>query len=71
MSFEFHAVASLLKCPGCSSPLIYADHSLVCANPEHRFAFPILDGIPLLLAEESRELSVEEWSTLTSVEHNQ
>ncbi|MDC0274061.1 MAG: hypothetical protein P8M30_07920 [Planctomycetaceae bacterium] len=71
MSFEFDAVASLLKCPGCGASLIQADQSLVCANPEHRFSFPILDGIPQLLAEEALELSVDEWSSLGSVELNQ
>lgn len=70
MTFDFDAVATLLKCPGCGASLILAENSLVCANPEHRFSFPILDGIPQLLAEEALELSVDEWSSLASVDLN-
>ncbi|MBD3674571.1 MAG: Trm112 family protein [Planctomycetaceae bacterium] len=66
MAFEFEAIASLVKCPGCGATLIPAENALICANPEHRFSFPILDGIPLLLAEEAQELSTEEWTAMTS-----
>ena len=66
MSFEFDAIASLVKCPGCGAALIPSETALVCANPEHRFSYPILDGIPLLLAEEAQELPVEEWTLIAS-----
>jgi len=71
MSFEFEAIASLVKCPGCGAALIPGQSALVCANPEHRFSFPILDGIPLLPAEEARELPVEEWTPIASFDANQ
>ena len=50
----------ILACPLCKSPLIYKkeEQELIC-KADH-LAFPIRDGIPVMLEEEARELSNEE-----------
>lgn len=50
----------ILVCPICKSPLIYKKsvQELICKAD--RLAFPIKDGIPILLADEARELTSEE-----------
>ncbi len=50
----------ILACPVCKGPLVYrkAEQELVCRAD--RLAFPIQDGIPVLLEEEARPLGPEE-----------
>ena len=50
----------ILVCPLCKSPLVYrkAQQELVCKAD--RLAFPIRDGIPVMLAEEARRLAETE-----------
>lgn len=50
----------ILVCPVCKGPLIYrkADHELICKAD--RLAYPIRDGIPVMLEEEARELRPDE-----------
>lgn len=50
----------ILVCPICKGPLVYrkAEQELVC-KPDH-LAYPIRDGIPVMLEEEARELAVDE-----------
>ncbi len=50
----------ILACPICKGPLVYrqAEQELVCKVD--RLAFPIRDGIPVMLEEEARELPPEE-----------
>lgn len=52
----------ILVCPLCKGPLEYRKDSqeLVC-KADH-LAFPIRDGIPVMLEEEARTLSEEERS---------
>ena len=54
----------ILVCPLCKGPLDYLKESqeLVC-KPD-RLAFPIRDGIPVMLEEEARALSAEEVDAL-------
>ncbi len=49
-----------LACPVCKAPLEYrrARDELVC-RPE-RLAYPVRDGIPVLLAAEARQMDVAE-----------
>ena len=51
---------SLLVCPCCKGPLVYqeAQQELICRD--ERLAFPIRDGIPVMLRDEARELGNEE-----------
>ncbi|CUA85058.1 MULTISPECIES: Trm112 family protein [Gulbenkiania] len=50
----------ILVCPLCKGPLKLdkARQELVC--PGDRLAYPIRDGIPLMLESEARELAPEE-----------
>ena len=50
----------ILVCPLCKGPLVYrkAAAELVC-KPD-RLAYPIRDGIPVMLEEEARELPADE-----------
>lgn len=46
----------ILVCPLCKGPLIYkkAENELIC-KPD-RLAFPIKDGIPIMLEDEARRI---------------
>ena len=50
----------ILVCPLCKGPLLYrkAEGELVCKGD--RLAYPIRDGIPVMLEEAARELKAEE-----------
>jgi uncharacterized protein YbaR (Trm112 family) len=50
----------ILVCPLCKGPLIYkkAEEELICKAC--RLAYPIKDGIPVMLDEEARKLPPEE-----------
>lgn len=50
----------ILACPLCKSPLLYRaeQQELICKAD--RLAFPIRDGIPVMLEDEARSLSQEE-----------
>lgn len=50
----------ILVCPICKGPLHYAkaEQELICKGD--RLAFPIRDGIPVMLENEARELPPEE-----------
>ncbi len=55
----------ILVCPLCKAPLHYrkAEQELVCRGD--RLAYPIKDGIPVMLADEARKLTPEEAEALT------
>lgn len=50
----------ILVCPLCKGPLVYrkAAGELICKAD--RLAFPIRDGIPVMLEEEARRLPADE-----------
>ncbi|WP_028537010.1 Trm112 family protein [Paludibacterium yongneupense] len=50
----------ILVCPLCKGPLVYArdNQELIC-KPD-RLAFPIRDGIPMMLEQEARPLPPDE-----------
>jgi uncharacterized protein YbaR (Trm112 family) len=50
----------ILVCPLCKGPLVYdkAAQELICRGD--RLAYPIRDGIPVMLEEEARELAADE-----------
>jgi uncharacterized protein YbaR (Trm112 family) len=54
------ALLDILACPNCKGSLTYqkAEQELIC--PSCRVAYPIRDGIPVMLAVEARELTVTE-----------
>ncbi len=49
---------SLLVCPICKGCLVHQHAELICRFD--RLAYPIRDGIPVMLADEARHLSLEE-----------
>ena len=50
----------ILVCPLCKGPLVYrkAESELLCKAD--RLAYPIREGIPVMLEEEARELKADE-----------
>lgn len=50
----------ILVCPVCKGPLVFkkTEQELVCKGD--RLAFPIRDGIPVMLEEEARQLPAAE-----------
>ena len=54
----------ILVCPLCKGPLLYrrSEQELVCLAD--RLAFPVRDGIPVMLEDEARPLSLEETEAL-------
>lgn len=44
----------MLVCPKSKAPLELKDNELICE--ESQLAYPIIDGIPVLLEEEARSL---------------
>ena len=55
---------NILVCPLCKSPLIYhkAEQELICKAD--KLAFAIKDGIPVMLADEARQLTTDEVEAL-------
>ncbi len=51
---------SILVCPLCKAELRYEKDAqeLICLSD--KLAFPIRDGVPVMLADEAREISSEE-----------
>lgn len=54
----------ILVCPLCKGDLIYKkdEQELICRAD--RLAYPIRDGIPVMLEGETRRLSLEEYDAL-------
>ena len=55
----------IMACPLCQSPLIHKreQNELICKAD--RLAFPIQDGIPVMLEDEARRISLEEYDALS------
>jgi uncharacterized protein YbaR (Trm112 family) len=51
---------SLLVCPVTKGPLIYLREHSELWSPSAHLAYPVRDGIPVMLEEEARALSDEE-----------
>ncbi|MBQ0713924.1 Trm112 family protein [Paraperlucidibaca wandonensis] len=49
---------ALLACPLCKGPLIHQQDELICRADA--LAFPVRDGIPVMLEGEARALTLEE-----------
>ena len=54
----------LLVCPVSKGKLIYDSSKKELYSKSAKLAFPIKDGIPIMLASEARNLSEEELSSL-------
>ena len=53
---------AILACPACKGDLIFEETRIICERC--RKAYPIRDGIPVLLEDEARTLSDEELERL-------
>jgi uncharacterized protein YbaR (Trm112 family) len=54
----------MLVCPVTKGPLIYDRERQELVSRSARLAYPIRDGIPVMLEEEARKLTPEEWEAL-------
>ncbi len=50
----------ILACPLCKGPLVYRKSEAVLVCRADRLAFPIKDGIPVMLEEEARLLAADD-----------
>lgn len=50
----------ILVCPLCKGPLVYKKDAQELLCKGDRLAFPIRDGIPVMLEEEARALEADE-----------
>ena len=50
----------ILACPVCKGPLVHLREEAVLVCRADRLAFPIKDGIPVMLAEEARTLAADD-----------
>lgn len=57
----------ILVCPICKGTLIYRkeEQELVCRFD--RLAYPVRDGIPIMLEQNARQMTAEEIEKITSV----
>jgi len=55
------AILDLLRCPICHAKLRQEAPNLVCTNSDCGTKFPIVDGIPVLLKEESSVFSIDDF----------
>lgn len=54
------ALLDILVCPICKGPLRYDRKTDELSCRVDRLAFPVRDGIPVMLEEEARRLTLEE-----------
>ena len=54
----------ILVCPQTKGPLVYRREANELLSKKARLAYPIRDGIPIMLIEEARALSDEEANAL-------
>ena len=51
----------ILVCPVTKGPLVHPPEQQELVSLSARLAYPIRDGIPIMLEEEARALKPEEW----------
>jgi len=54
----------ILCCPESKADLILDDDTLVSTDKKTRRRYRIIDDIPVMLIDESEQLSMEEWMTI-------
>lgn len=50
----------ILACPICKGPVVHRRDAQVLVCRADRLAFPIRDGIPVMIEEEARQLAVDD-----------
>jgi uncharacterized protein YbaR (Trm112 family) len=58
------ALLKILACPLSKAPLILEGDRLISRDPETRRVYPIREGIPIMLIQESSILEEEEWKAI-------
>jgi uncharacterized protein YbaR (Trm112 family) len=58
-----------LCCPESKAPLVLEENSLISTDGATRRKYKIVDDIPVMLIDESEQLSVEEWQKVMQ-KHN-
>lgn len=53
-------LTDILACPVCKGPLVWLQDSQEFVCRADRLAFPVRDGIPVMLPDEARRLSAED-----------
>ena len=64
MSFDPQHAVELLVCPRSHAKLVFDGHGLVSTDPETRLRYAIRDDIPVMLADEAENLSIEAWQQI-------
>ncbi|MBT8131120.1 MAG: Trm112 family protein [Gammaproteobacteria bacterium] len=59
-----HGLLDILACPACKSDVVYRANEAVLLCKAERLAFPVREGIPVMLVDEARSLSTDELSRL-------
>lgn len=54
----------LLVCPESKAPVVLDGETLVSTDPATRRRYPIEDGIPVMLVDESEVVPEDEWRTI-------
>lgn len=52
----------ILVCPVTKGPLIYDKEKSELISKSARLAYPVRDGIPIMLEDEARPLNEDEWA---------
>ncbi len=55
-----HKLLEILVCPVTKGPLVYDREKQELVSKSARLAYPIRDGIPVMLEDEARKVSPEE-----------
>ena len=55
------ALMDILVCPKSMAPLVRDGDRLVSRDAQTRLAYPVRDGIPIMLADDATELPEDEW----------
>jgi len=55
-----HRLLDILACPICKGPLVHHREQQVLVCDADRLAFPIKDGIPVMLEEEAKLLAADD-----------
>lgn len=54
----------ILRCPEAKTPLVLENDSLVSLDKNTRRSYPIKDEVPIMLLDQSTQLSLEEWTSI-------
>ncbi len=57
-----HKLLDILVCPVTKGRLIYDKQNSELVSKQARLAYPIRDGIPIMLEDEARPLDDDEWT---------